>query len=542
MALIKVSQFSPLNRLQFTWQLKDRYLVGSLVLLGLLLRLPSLRLGLWRDEASTYFDSLPSGLGEVIKTVIRSELNPPGFYLIMHQWMRWFGAEETVLKIPALLFGLLLIVATYGLGRAIGSRNTGLMAAAIATVAPTAVYYSQEVRPYTLTALLSCLVVLLYCKALNSEHQKQYLLGFALCACLLSYVQYTGLLLIFSLIVVTAYLLWRKEGGVRLMPFAFAFGAIFLLFTPWLPIFFTHLHEGTPWSDKVTWWLRPRLFVDCIAYTIPLTKFRTFLVIPVLLAFAVGTMRLFYNTGRSRRPLAAPIVTLGMSVGLIAAIEAALSITGGGRYMFSFTPIAYVLYSSWILALFRYLKRRWERHRILSGLRVAIALVLICWMVFPNVVQAFSWGSLPKSGLRSLAADAQKLPLEQIVYVLAPDYLGPSFGYYFARKHPVPFYGFARWHHPELFSPQGYGDLWESPTAVADALKGIQEESLKGDRWLGLIKDIEPTSNQFFPSKTNQLLSELKQTYPLLRQVDYPSIDFPSHEAVTLYLFALKPQ
>ncbi len=109
------------NFMKLLQHLNDIYLISSLMLLGLLLRLPSLSLGLWRDEASTYFDALPAGLGEVVRTVIRSELNPPGFYLIMHQWMCWFGAEEIVLKLPALIFGLLLIAATYGLGRVIGS-------------------------------------------------------------------------------------------------------------------------------------------------------------------------------------------------------------------------------------------------------------------------------------------------------------------------------------------------------------------------------------------------------------------------------------
>jgi hypothetical protein len=80
-----------LNLLQPLQKLNHIYLVSGLMLLGLLLRLPSLSLGLWRDEGSTYFDVLPSDLGKLIETVIYSELNPPGFYLIMHQWMQYIG-------------------------------------------------------------------------------------------------------------------------------------------------------------------------------------------------------------------------------------------------------------------------------------------------------------------------------------------------------------------------------------------------------------------------------------------------------------------
>ena len=95
----------------------DIALVCSLIFVGGLLRLPSLRLGLWRDEGATYFDAIPADLGEVFQTVAHCELNPPGFYVVMHYWMQWFGDGEIIFKGPALILGLLIIPATYGLGR-----------------------------------------------------------------------------------------------------------------------------------------------------------------------------------------------------------------------------------------------------------------------------------------------------------------------------------------------------------------------------------------------------------------------------------------
>jgi 4-amino-4-deoxy-L-arabinose transferase-like glycosyltransferase len=136
------------------------------MLIGLLLRLPGLGLGLWRDEAVTYFDARPETLAGLIQAVAHSELNPPGFFMIMHRWMQTFGASEVVFKLPALMFGLLLIPVTYGLGLAAGAARAGLMAAAVTALAPEAIYYSQEARPYTLTALLCCVVVLFYLRAL----------------------------------------------------------------------------------------------------------------------------------------------------------------------------------------------------------------------------------------------------------------------------------------------------------------------------------------------------------------------------------------
>ena len=113
-------------------QRKQLYIITSLICMALLLRLPNLfKLGLWRDEGSTYFDALPAQWSEVIKTVIYSELNPPAFFIVMHQWMQWFGAEEVVFKLPALFFGLLLIPAIYWLGSTAYSKKTGVLAAAL---------------------------------------------------------------------------------------------------------------------------------------------------------------------------------------------------------------------------------------------------------------------------------------------------------------------------------------------------------------------------------------------------------------------------
>jgi 4-amino-4-deoxy-L-arabinose transferase-like glycosyltransferase len=119
---------------------KEALAVCALAIVGLLLRLPGLRLGLWRDEAATYFDALPASLHGLLARVAYSELNPPGFFLVMLAWLRAFGADETLFKLPAFAFGVLLIPAVYALGRAAGSSKAGLLAAGITSFAPEAVY------------------------------------------------------------------------------------------------------------------------------------------------------------------------------------------------------------------------------------------------------------------------------------------------------------------------------------------------------------------------------------------------------------------
>ena len=531
-------------------KLRDVYLVISLISLGLLLRLPSLRLGLWRDEGITYFDVLPTNLGEVVARIIHSESNPPLFYLIMDRWVRWFGSGEVVFKIPAFIFGLLLIPAVYFLGREVSDRRVGLIAAAITAVAPEAIYYSQEARPYTLAALLCCLVVFLYCKAITStEHQTWYLLWFVICAEMLLYVQYTGLLLIGSLVIITWCLWWHDRSSVKLVPFAIAFAIIFLLFIPWLPIFLSHLQAGTPWTIKEPWLTRAKVFYQNVGYyTLPLPdalKVKPLLKILeiamsglVLLVFGLVVRQLLYRTQRtpSRKMLLnISEVVLCMSFVLYSMMLTFFSYSG--RYMFPLTPIAWVSYSGWCVALFRYIKHRWSERRIRFS-RQLILVLLGLLFIFPNFNYALSLGNIDKSGVRSLATDLQERSLKNTVYLLSPDYLGITFAYYF-RQQPVQLHGFPDWDRPEIFSPKGHAEEWQSPTLISDAEKQIQEEANKGSLKLALIQKsgIIPDLGEMRYSRANQLLSQLKQTYPLIAKDSYPG----HTESVTLYLFSLTP-
>jgi hypothetical protein len=156
-------------------------------------------------------------------------------------------------------------------------------------------------------------------------------------------------------------------------------------------------------------------------------------------------------------------------------------------------------------------------------------------------IYALSLENGDKSGIRSLAANFHGNEQEKTFYLLSPDKFGPTFGYYFAQ-HPVEFYGFARWHRPEIFSPQGYLELWNSPTLISDMEQRIQDKVRQGYRRLALIQESATVPADIGPrrstSRANKFLSRLRQTYTLLEKTDYPGIK----ESVTLYLFSIVKQ
>jgi hypothetical protein len=522
-------------------QLNQMSQLGLLIVMGLLVRLPNLlELGLWRDEGSTYFNALPTTWSEVIKTIIYSELNPPAFFMVMHQWMQWFGAGEVVFKLPAFIFGILLIPAIYWLGCVAYSKNTGVLAAAIATFAPDAIYYSQEARPYTLTALLCCLVMTFYLKLLKNPRQRMTQLGFIVCGALLLYSQYTGALLIVSLGIVTLYLWWRPK-TIPLIPFVGVFGAIGALFLPWIPIFFDHLAIGSPWSPKASWLFRPVIMLSQVLYTMLIPTAGSFFTAAVLVIALTLSIQHLRKSGKSflqaRLSLQPITLVLGLNVVLPATMLAILSYDTY-RYMLAFAPAAWVLYAHGLEKLLHTVHLKWKGS---SGnlQRMTIWGTLIVFLVIPSTVDAFSPGIAAKSGIRAIAAEMQTQPQAKTLYLLSPDVFGPTFGYYFAKTHPI-FHGFARWNHPEFFSPRDYTPLWDNPTLLPDTMQRIQILANQGYQTLALVQAKNPIADggKLKFSRTNDLLAVLKRRYLLFSKKDYPA----SKEPITLYLFSLTPR
>ena len=132
--------------------------LGAIVVGGLALRL--WRLGgqsFWYDEAQTLFVSrFP--YGEIIQRAYR----PPLYHFLLHLWDLWVPDSEFWLRLPSALFGAAVVPLSYFAASRLYDRRTGLLAAALAALSPTLVYYAQELRMYSLMALEFLLLLYLF--------------------------------------------------------------------------------------------------------------------------------------------------------------------------------------------------------------------------------------------------------------------------------------------------------------------------------------------------------------------------------------------
>ncbi len=203
--------------------------------IGLALRLDVTR-GIWVDEA-TSISQARMPFGQMIHNIRTTDVHPPGHHTILWLTIRLIGSSQLAVRIPSIIAGTLLIGALYLAGRELYDRRAGLVAAAIGTVAPFMVWYSQEARMYAFFMLFATLALWAQVRAVRRGGVQNWLLYAAFTAAML-WTQYFTILPI--LVQQAGFLaaVWkrrRERAEMRSLLLGWA-GAIALVVIAFLPL------------------------------------------------------------------------------------------------------------------------------------------------------------------------------------------------------------------------------------------------------------------------------------------------------------------
>jgi len=138
-----------------------RYLaaIGLLLLVGFLVRATSLDAqSLWRDEVDALrFATAP--WTEMLNNFMRPGWNGPLYYLLLRGWIALTGTTEYSMRFFSLFFGVLCAPLVYVLGRRLFKSSVGVTSMLLILSSPYVVWYSQEVKMYTLVLALALLAI-----------------------------------------------------------------------------------------------------------------------------------------------------------------------------------------------------------------------------------------------------------------------------------------------------------------------------------------------------------------------------------------------
>jgi 4-amino-4-deoxy-L-arabinose transferase-like glycosyltransferase len=242
-----------------SWGSRARVRAGLLAIILLAFALRLYRLGyqsLWYDEAVSVHLATKDLTALTLHTA--GDIHPPLYYYLLHFWVLIAGSSEFSAAFFSVVFGILILVLAYRLAHEIYGGRAALLAAFLIAISPFNLWYSQEVRMYTLGAFLGLLTLYCLLRLVGLTGQAGSLLaretlsggraagwrfwvGYILAAAVGLYtLYYFAFLLLFENLFVLAWWLWHRCSGreepLPLGRWALAQFLVVVLYLPWLPI------------------------------------------------------------------------------------------------------------------------------------------------------------------------------------------------------------------------------------------------------------------------------------------------------------------
>jgi 4-amino-4-deoxy-L-arabinose transferase-like glycosyltransferase len=265
-----------------------RWLLVGLMLLGFGLRVIALGdKSVWWDEGLAIWVARQSLADISLWTA--NDVHPPLYFWLLHFWRLLSGDSEFGLRLLSAIIGLFTIPATYLLGKRLNGRFTGLLAALFMTISRFDIAWSQEMRMYSLAALLGAWALWATMGVWQYGRIRDWLL-YILFMVLGLYNLYLAVMVLVTANLVWLFLIWprAKERWRNFWQWSLAQAAVLLLYAPWLAFAIGRIPTWSqanpiePWSFLKIYWtvLTVGIPLDVDQYA-PLT-------VPVLLVFLLG--------------------------------------------------------------------------------------------------------------------------------------------------------------------------------------------------------------------------------------------------------------
>ena len=133
------------------------WILGGLVALNLVLKLWHLTAAeIAMDEPFTIFYA--SGSVADIFDMLRTENHPPLHFLFMHAWVKWFGIDPWMVRLPSVIFSTLAMVYVFRLGKMF-SLHVAVVGALLFSFSSYHMYFAHEARVYPLFAMLAAMTL-----------------------------------------------------------------------------------------------------------------------------------------------------------------------------------------------------------------------------------------------------------------------------------------------------------------------------------------------------------------------------------------------
>jgi hypothetical protein len=223
-----------------------------ILVLATIIRLIFLNQSLWLDEAIEILAVKNNSYLQLITSYSLGDFHPPLYHLILKFWTGLFGLSEIAARSLSVLFGVGTVGVVYLIGKKLGNRILGFLAALFLAFAPLHIYYSGEARMYAAAAFLVTLSCYFFLKLFERMNFMNWC-GFFLSTILFLYTDYLPWLM---LIPFNLYVFWQRKNLNKkfLITWLASQLIIFLFLLPWLPFLAKQLQQGTILAQATPVW------------------------------------------------------------------------------------------------------------------------------------------------------------------------------------------------------------------------------------------------------------------------------------------------
>ena len=214
------------------------------------------------DELSALSRLYYDNFSTLIREGVMPDGHPAGIQVFLYYWVRFFGEEEWIVKLPFTVFGLLSVWLVYKVATMWFNETAGLLSAAFFASIQYTVMYSQIARPYISGLFFSLLMVYYWSILMQTPGNRFYRnsLFFVISASLCTYNHHFSLLIAFLVGISGLFIIDRKY----LLRYLITCLAIFVLYIPHLKISFHQFSLG----GVEGWLAKPQndFFVNYLSY------------------------------------------------------------------------------------------------------------------------------------------------------------------------------------------------------------------------------------------------------------------------------------
>lgn len=196
---------------------------------------------IFKSGGDIYGPLSPAGIWDRIVTVDPGGMGA-GYYLALGGWQGLIGSSPFAVRMFSLLLGLIAIAMTYRIGADWFSRRIGLYAAALIASSAFFINFMHEARAYTLVALMACLVIYTYWRAVTQPHPRFW--HYAALTVALAGLAYSHYVALSMAAVIGAYHLFFARKDRRWLFTAAAMIAAGILYLPWLGVMLDVVRRG----------------------------------------------------------------------------------------------------------------------------------------------------------------------------------------------------------------------------------------------------------------------------------------------------------